>query len=106
MAEITELHSGGALTSDEALARQRAALKGGGGGGTLDGMEKRIERLEVGLDKIDDRLRGVEIKLATLNERVAHLPSKGYILIVVLGVGAALGALTLFPEQIKALFGG
>jgi hypothetical protein len=68
-------------------------------------MEQRLNRLETRMEKIDDRLRGVEINLATLAERVAHLPSKGFLVTVVLGTGAVLSVLTLFPAQIRSLVG-
>lgn len=43
--------------------------------------------------------------LRTLRERVSHLPTKGFIVTVVTGALGLLGALILFPAQIKALFG-
>jgi hypothetical protein len=58
---------------------------GGGGGGGMD-MDRRVARLEGQFDKLDTkidglggRVGGVEVQLATLTERVAHLPSKGFI---------------------------
>jgi hypothetical protein len=92
-------------------------LKSGGGGGTFDGMEPRIAKLEAqmtsvdsrlgrvetGLEKVNDRLRLVEIDLGKLTERVAHLPSKGFIVTTVTLSAAVLGALTLFGDHIRAL---
>ncbi|TBN48491.1 hypothetical protein EYF88_13370 [Paracoccus sediminis] len=74
------------------------------GGG--DGVEARLQRLEARVEKVDDRLRGVEINLATLSERVAHLPSKGFIITsLATGVGL-LSAVILFADRIKGLFVG
>ncbi|MDN5785707.1 hypothetical protein [Pseudorhodobacter sp.] len=79
-----------------------ASTKGSGGGNSGD-MEQRITRLEVKLDKVDDRLRGVEIGLATLTERVGHLPSKGFIVSALLASLAVVTALILFQKQIMML---
>lgn len=91
---------------------------GGGsdGGGGVDGRVARLEahvahiQSDVGevkqrLTGIEGRVGAVEVNLATLVKRVAHLPSKGFIVKTVVTVGAILGALTLFPDQIRALFG-
>ncbi|WP_374412691.1 hypothetical protein [Novosphingobium colocasiae] len=80
----------------------RRDLKGPGGGDTSDGMEARVAKLEDKVDKLTDRIGGVEVNLATLTERIAHLPSKSYIdgrLLVLLTVVAALIA---FSEKIHA----
>lgn len=82
-----------------------ALLKGGGGGGTSGGMEARVNRLEDRLDKLSEKVGAVEVNLATLTERVAHLPSKGFIVGVLLTSLSALGALVLFADQLKGLFG-
>lgn len=56
----------------------------------------RFTRLEGRIDKIDDRLHGVEINLATLNERVAHLPSKGFMVVgLITAVAVVSGAIGL-----------
>ncbi|ARU02994.1 hypothetical protein [Yoonia vestfoldensis] len=104
MADIHDI-SGRVLTPED-LQREKAVLNSGGGGGTFDGMEQRVDRLEAKMDLIDGRLRGVEINLATLSERVAHLPSKGFIVTAVVSVGAVLGSLTLFADRIGAMLGG
>lgn len=82
-------------------------------------MEERIARLEAHVEHIqsdmgdvkgqlvsmDGRLRGVENNLATLTERVAHLPSKGFIVsVVVAGLGLIITAIG-FTEKIQTLFG-
>lgn len=87
------------------LERISGSLPSGGGGGTSGDMEARVGRLEERLDKVGDRLGAVEVNLAILSERVAHLPSKGFIVTVV-GSGLALiGGLTVFGEQVRTLLG-
>ena len=87
------------------LEQQSGSLPSGGGGGTSGDMEARVGRLEERLDKVGDRLGGVEVNLATLTERVAHLPGKGFIVTVV-GTGLTLlGGLTIFGEQVRVLLG-
>jgi hypothetical protein len=75
-----------------------------GGGGNSEGMDGRIDRLEARMDKIDDRLRGAEHQLATLNERVVHLLSKGFIVNALLTGLSVMAALILFKEQILLIF--
>lgn len=89
---------------------------GGSGGG---GMEARIARLEAHMDhlqgdmgevkgrlaKVEDRLVGVETNIATLTERIAHLPSKEYLVRVVFGGVALVGAIVLFADNLRKLMG-
>lgn len=90
-----------------------ARLKSGGGGGTFDGMERLIRleekaqymgdelrRMDGRLDGIDMRLRAVEGEVKTLVERVAHLPSKGFIVTTVGGGFVLVAAVFAFQEQI------
>lgn len=70
----------------ESRHRERETLHGGGGGGTSDGMEPRIARLESdmehvkkAIERIDGKLGDIttlKVDVATLKERVAHLPTK------------------------------
>ena len=85
------------------LVSRSAALKSGDDGGTFDGMEERVRRLEQRADKAADDIAEVRVSLATLIERVSHLPSKGYIDARLIGMLAAIAALTLFADKIKAL---
>ena len=74
-----------------------------GGGGTCDGMEARIASLETHLEYVRRDVGEIKADLAalkkdasetrlgvaTLGERVAHLPGKGFI------VGAVIASLTI-----------
>lgn len=76
-----------ALSRQKAEAQQVAAdaertLKGGGGGGTYDGMDARVTALEAlakqtneKLDKLIERSVKVEVDLARLDGKVSALPS-------------------------------
>ncbi|OBX20295.1 hypothetical protein A9995_00755 [Erythrobacter sp. QSSC1-22B] len=89
----------------EQLNAENKGLKKGGDGGTFDGMEARVNRLETRLDKTNDTLGDVRVDLSTLVERVAHLPSKGFI-VTALGTGVLiLGGITLAAERLKGLIG-
>ncbi|WP_313534354.1 hypothetical protein [Sphingomonas sp.] len=75
-------------------------LNRGGGGGTFDPMEPRVAKLEAHMENVRaelGKLSTVPADLATLKERVAHLPSKGFIVGTTLtsmtGIVAALGLL-------------
>lgn len=70
----------------------RPPLNSGGGGGNFDPMEPRVAKLEAHMENVRaelGKLSSVPADLATLKERVAHLPSKGFI------VGASLTSMTL-----------
>jgi hypothetical protein len=96
-----------------------SGLKGGGGGGTFDGMEPRIAALEVHVENLKTSVADlkasveagrvdvgtVKVNLATLTERVANLPSKGFIISVVLGILTVITALIAFQRQIQDLVG-
>lgn len=109
-----------ALSASEQSPYRRGGS--GGGDGTMErlaivetkltAVESRMDRLEVRMDgvegrleKVDDRLRGVEVGLATLAERVAHLPSKGFIVSATLTTLLAVAAFSVFGENIRALLG-
>ena len=85
------------------------------GGGGSD-MEARVARLESDVEyirrdvselKIDVRdlkndMIKVKIDVAVLTERVAHLPTKGYLIATASGIIALLTAAMLFADKIKA----
>lgn len=82
-------------------------------------MEARLARLEAHMEhvqtdlaglkqdfaSVDGRLRSVETGLATLTERVAHLPSKGFIVSALGTALAVIAAMLAFQDQIKSLIG-
>lgn len=72
----------------------RDLLKKGGGGGTYDGMEARVARLEKGVSDL-------RVLTATLTERVAHLPSKGFIVAVTLTSLALIAAIVAFLDRLS-----
>ncbi|WP_446325498.1 hypothetical protein [Blastomonas sp. CACIA14H2] len=74
----------------------------GGGSGPVD---DRVSRLEGRIDKVGDELGEVKVNVATLTERIAHLPSKGFIVTTTMASLALLAALIVFADNIKALFG-
>jgi archaellum component FlaC len=87
------------------INEQSKSLKSGGGGGTSGGMESRVNRLEERVDKLVDGLGEVKVNLATLNERVSHLPSKDFIVKAVVGTGGVLAALSVFAPKLQTLLG-
>lgn len=98
------------------LTHERFA-KGPGGPG--DGMDARIAKLESQMEavqsslraldatatKLDDRLRSTEIAMSALSERVAHLPSKGFIITVVLSAAAVVSGVSIYLETIRSALG-
>jgi hypothetical protein len=119
-----------------ALPSSSTPLQSGGGGGTFDGMEARVAILETHVEYIrrdigelkadvseirrdlggmkDDfksDVESVKVQLATLTERVNHLPSKGFIVksltvatTLLGGLMTLIGAFIAFQDQIKAFF--
>lgn len=73
-------------------------------------MEARLTRLEVTVENIDRNvarmapdLANVRERMATLEERVAHLPGKGFIVVALLTTLTVIAALIAFSDQIGAL---
>jgi hypothetical protein len=112
------VHEGGDKKQKENLENTPKTPYGGGNGGGSE-MEKRIAVLEAhmehassdiagvkdSLGSVDVRMRSVETTLATISERVSHLPSKGFIVVSTLGALAFIAALIGFSEQVQAFFG-
>jgi hypothetical protein len=87
------------------------------GGGSNDGMEARVARLEADVEhikrdigdiKTDMRSLGhvgdIRVDLGVLRERVSHLPTKGYIgWFVVIGLAALAALVTVAPALQKFL---
>lgn len=97
------------LTAQREIGAMYAELKrfgdanGGGGSGPVD---DRVSRLEGRIDKVGDELGEVKVNLATLTERVAHLPSKGFIVSTSMTLLTVIAALVVFADNIKAAIDG
>ncbi len=83
------------------------AVSAGGGGGS-SGLDIRVAVLETHVESLRKEmadvkagLEQVKIQLATLTERMAHLPSKSYTVTVALAVMAVVAAFTTFQQQIQ-----
>jgi len=93
-------------------------LQSGGGDGTSDGMEPRVAVLETHVENIrtdvaelksDVKTIGrdvvdLKVAVATLIERVNHLPDKGFIVRATLSGLGVIAALIMFQDHIKAFF--
>ena len=107
-------------------------LQSGSGGGTYDGMEARVAVLEThveyirrdisdlkadmgvirsDLGKVKDEVSDLRTGLATLNERVSHLPDKGFFVKSLILTATVLGGLmtflvgfAAFQDHIRAFF--
>ena len=82
------------------------------GGNGADGMEPRIAKLEAfvetirsDLGEIKPDIKNVRERMATLEANVNHLPSKGFIVRVILTGVAVISAFIAFQAQIQKLFG-
>ena len=96
-------------------------LQTGGGGGTYDGMEARVAVLETHIEHIRSDISGLKADmgvirsdlgktrdevadlrtgLATLNERVSHLPDKGFFVKSLILTAAQFLMAPLFNSQL------
>ncbi len=76
---------------------------GGGDGGD---MERRLSAIEAKLERLDDRNRESEKLLAVMNERLAHLPSKGFIVSVVILSLAVIAGIVVFVSNAQVVASG
>lgn len=72
----------------------------GGDGGD---MERRLSAIEAKLERLDDRSRESEKHLAVMNERLAHLPSKGFIVSVVTAGFTLIAGLVVFLSNVQVV---
>ncbi|TRW17035.1 hypothetical protein [Glacieibacterium frigidum] len=89
-----------------------AVLNSDGGGGTYDGMERRVTHLETSLEFIKrdvGELRvdvsGLKVDLARLDERVKNLPGKGFIVSASITIIGLITAMIVLSDQIKTALG-
>ena len=82
---------------------QQELRHGGGDGSGGNGLENRLSRLESQYDKLRDDNTAIREQLARLNERVAHLPSKEFMVKAALGIVAGVGTLITFGERLQGL---
>lgn len=86
--------------ADEPSANDGNLLQSGGGGGTMDGMNERIIRLEERTDLFGKQLDRIVTRLDSMDEKLASLsklPSKEFLvgtIISALAIALAIAALT------------
>lgn len=82
----------------ERLLRDFDNLKKGGGGGTYDGMEARVKRLEDDVSEIKADMKDVRDRIARVEGEIRRLPGyPGIATIVALVGGGLLIVSRLFP---------
>ncbi len=81
---------------------------GSSGGRNSGGVDVRVAAVETHVDilrkdvtEVKAGLNQVRLQLATVTERIAHLPSEGYTVTVALAVMAVVAAFTTFQQQIQ-----
>lgn len=80
---------------------------GSDGGDGMDAwqtsVEKRLDSLDGRVGRMDDRLGKVEVSLATLVERVAHLPGKGFVVTSAVSTVMAITGLLVLLQKVGVL---
>lgn len=96
--------------TNNALLKENEALKNGDGGGTSGGMESRVAKLEAHVEILRSDMAAVKkdvsdirVGVATLTERVAHLPSKGFVVTATTTTIGLLTAIILLGDKIRTL---
>ncbi|WP_297506566.1 hypothetical protein [uncultured Caulobacter sp.] len=89
-----------------------ARLKTGGGDGTFGGMEARVAKLEAHMEHVLQDVSLIRSDVGTLKTdmaatkvKIENLPSKEFVVKVVVGSATVLGAIQVFGPSIAKLFG-
>ena len=97
---------------NDALMLENNALKNGGGGGTSGGMESRVAKLEAHVETLRSDVSAIKkdvgdirVSFATMAERVAHLPGKGFVITATTTTIMTLTGIVVFGEKIRVLLG-
>jgi hypothetical protein len=87
-------------------------LETSGGGGDSTGMDPWQQTVETRLGELRADVRGIgadvgliKMAVATLTERVAHLPTKGFIVTATLTTLAVVAAFAMFGPNLRTLLG-
>lgn len=76
--------------------RQHADLRSGGGGGTSDGMEQRVGRLEEDVKELKADMKAIRIDLAEIKGRLFSMPTTLQLIAFAIAVFVASGLLRYF----------
>jgi flavin reductase (DIM6/NTAB) family NADH-FMN oxidoreductase RutF len=93
---MAEIHD---FPTSDAIRQASERLKSGGGGGTSDGMEQRIGRLETKMDGVEGRLTSIEVALARIEAKLDSKVDYKWLTIYVLGIVAVI-----MRNEIASLF--
>lgn len=90
MADPINLASVRAAAEAAKSAYQAETLNSGGGGGTFDGMEERVERLEDDLKDARGDLKAIRLDLAEIKGRIVSMPTTWQMLGFIIAVAVAM----------------
>lgn len=86
--------------SAKEMRKELLTLKNGGGGGTFDGMEQRVTKLEVTVESIEKRFDGLDRRLDRIEDKI---PTEWAIAKVVFFVVGALMAAAIFGPRVMSM---
>jgi hypothetical protein len=68
-------------------------------------IKEDVSSIKAASERTRSELTEARLQLGRLEERVSHLPSKGFIVMAVVVVLGVLGALIIFQQQIQRVLG-
>jgi hypothetical protein len=96
----------------ERAAEQARQRKGGEGGEPPGALEARVAKLEAHVEILRSDVSAlrkdvgdIRVSMATMTERVAHLPARGFVITATTTTIALLSGLIIFGEKLKTVLG-
>lgn len=78
------------------LVHDASRLKSSDGGGTSDGMEERVKRLESDVSDVKKIVTDIRVTLAGMDERMKHIPTRWDVFLMVVAIVGLIGTVLKF----------
>ncbi|UZD70894.1 hypothetical protein [Brucella sp. JSBI001] len=84
--EATNVELKALIDINQKQASELRSLKSGGGGGTFDGMEARVSKLESLAEDTRSTLESIQRQLARIDTKLDGKPDQGWIITLIIAV--------------------